>query len=530
MVPVKKPGRPLSACPHLHNQLCGCSSVTAAIPRKQKCHCGTGASAGPPPTFQPRPVLSAIPDVPSPTKVAFRVQKPPLASRPGSRKQSYDLSNLERMDPSNINITPCQTSATQPALGQTLHNGHSTNATHGSYKNGSQRPQSSAGIQNPLLQSQYPDLSFPPNNTDVVYSMGYPASGSPIVASNGSYLRHETYGESSMAHMKTSGNGSCCLAKQDISNESVAFEPPSHEKNGSSSGPASSGVSSIPPGVTAETSIANGHSKTQQYPFTDSFPTSQDLYSSSVPQATVYAYPPSYGSYQQPLQPSQWRRDAMFNTYTQPTLQPGMTDGLNTFVSDIFPNPDTLHTCSCGDACQCIGCAAHPYNDATRNLVRSASAYVMSHERSASATSEFINGQTNGAILPSSMELHANGNGRMHNSGEETSSPHADSPSDASTVDEQILPASDYFFVNYPFSSDGCGGDTNSCPCGDNCECMGCTMHRFDESSMALPSESWVNEHSFTNGDGAELLNGKSVKDEPLIDEFTDQPKKSCCG
>jgi hypothetical protein len=118
----------------------------------------------------------------------------------------------------------------------------------------------------------------------------------------------------------------------------------------------------------------------------------------------------------------------------------------------------------------------------------------------------------------------------MRNSGEETSPPHTDTLSDSSTADEQILPASDYFFVNYPFSNDGCGGDTSNCPCGDDCECIGCTIHRFDESSMMLPSESWVNEHSFTNGDGTELLNGASVKDEHLIDEFTDEPKKSCCG
>jgi hypothetical protein len=522
MVPVKKPGRPLSACPHLHNQLCGCSSVTAAIPRKQKCHCGSQ------PTAQPRPVLSATPDIPSPTKSAFRVQKPPLASRPGSRKQSYDLSNLERMDASNINITLYQASATQPALSQALGNGHSTASTHGSYTNGSQRPQSSAGAQDPLLQSQYPNLSFLANLTNEVYSTGYPVAGSPIVTSNGSYLGHETNGESSMVHIKASGSGSCCSAKPDIRNESLTFEPQSHETKDSISGPVLSGVSSISARITPETPIANGHSKTQRYPFTDNFPTSQDLYSSFVPETTVYAYPPSYGSYQQPIQPSQWRRDAMFNTYTQPTPQPGMTDKLNTIVSDIFPNLDTLHTCSCGDVCQCIGCPAHPYNDATRNLVRSA--YIHSHKPSTFATSEFSNGQTNGARLPSSTDPHANGNSRMPNSGEETSPPHTDTPSDSSTVDEQILPASDYFFVNYPFSSDGCGGDIKSCPCGDDCECVGCTIHRFDESSMALPSESGVNEHSFTNEDGAELLNGISVKDEHLIDEFTDEPKKSCCG
>jgi hypothetical protein len=217
MVPVKKPGRPLSACPHLHNQLCGCSSVTAAIPRKQKCYCGIGASAGPPPTIQPQPISSTIT---SPAKGAFRVQRPPLASKPSSRKQSYDLSNLERMDASNINIIPYQTSAAHPTLSQAL---RSTTAAHSSFTNGSQRPQSSAGIQSPLLQSQYPNLLFPANLSNEVYSTEYPNPQNLVIASNSSYLRHKIDGESSIAHIKASGSGSCCPAKPNISNESVAF-------------------------------------------------------------------------------------------------------------------------------------------------------------------------------------------------------------------------------------------------------------------------------------------------------------------
>jgi hypothetical protein len=30
------------------------------------------------------------------------------------------------------------------------------------------------------------------------------------------------------------------------------------------------------------------------------------------------------------------------------------------------------HDCTCGPGCQCVGCITHPFNDATRNYVRSA--------------------------------------------------------------------------------------------------------------------------------------------------------------
>jgi hypothetical protein len=528
MVPVKKPGRPLSACPHLHNQLCGCSSVTAAIPRKQKCHCGTGASTGPPLAVQPRPVLSAIPDIPSPTKVTFRVQKPPLSSRPGSRKQSYDLSSLERMDASSVNIAQYQTSATQPVVGQAL-NGNSNIATNGSYVNGLHRPRLNGGIQDPTIQSQYLDLSFPHSPTNGEYLSGYLASGSAIFASDGSHLQPETQVEATLEDVIASSNASCCATKAETSNHTVIFEPEQFERPGSKGKSELPGASLILSKVTPEAPVSNGRSETQHYLFSGNFPNTQDFYPSFAPQTTIYEYPASYGSYQQPLQPLQWHRDFRSNTYAQSTLQSEMMNDLTGFNGDtIPPTPKTQHLCSCGSTCQCIGCAAHPYNATTRNYVLSA--YAMSHETSAPTSGEFSNGHTNGTPLPSTSDPHANGNGHTRNAGDEVSPPHGDTPSDSSTVDEQTLPASDYIFVNYPFSSEGCGGDTSNCPCGDECECIGCTIHRFDESSMALPSESWANEHIFTNGDDSGLLNGTSVKNEHLIDTFFDEPKRSCCG
>lgn len=58
-------------------------------------------------------------------------------------------------------------------------------------------------------------------------------------------------------------------------------------------------------------------------------------------------------------------------------------------------------------------------------------------------------------------------------------SPPAGTPSDT-TADDPPLSASDFFFVNYPF--DGCGGDTQSCPCGDDCACLGCSIHNNSDS------------------------------------------------
>src|SRR6187402_672967 len=106
MVPVRKPGRPLSACPHPRDQSCGCGSVTAAIPRRQTCHCGGGTDS---PQVVPEAVLKDVnparTEAPSPTRVTFKVQKG--SSRPqSSRKQSFDPTNIERMDMNSVNIVP----------------------------------------------------------------------------------------------------------------------------------------------------------------------------------------------------------------------------------------------------------------------------------------------------------------------------------------------------------------------------------------------------------------------------------------
>ena len=99
MVPVRKPGRPLSVCPHPPNKLCGCGGVTAALPRSQKCGCGSnptiaaaGQSTAESPSIKPQG---------SPTRRAFHVHKP------GTKSVSrIEPAGLERTDINNLNIHP----------------------------------------------------------------------------------------------------------------------------------------------------------------------------------------------------------------------------------------------------------------------------------------------------------------------------------------------------------------------------------------------------------------------------------------
>jgi len=211
------------------------------------------------------------------------------------------------------------------------------------------------------------------------------------------------------------------------------------------------------------------------------------LYPQYLPQNTIFTYPPNYGSYQNPLQPSAWRQGVLTMSYSNQSGQP--LPPIPMFGPAIMSETlDTVHECGCGESCQCIGCAAHPYNDATQDYVRSAwSSMSLEQHPSEVYTNGNGNGNTNGHLH---TDGHTNGNGVPTK--QEAPSPNPTTPSSttSNTADEQSLSASDFFFVNYPFNSDeGCGGDGQSCLCGDDCECFGCTIHRGPDIEIACPGD-----------------------------------------
>jgi hypothetical protein len=231
-------------------------------------------------------------------------------------------------------------------------------------------------------------------------------------------------------------------------------------------------------------------------------------------QPTVFTYPPQYGSYMQPLLPEQWRQMMTALSFGQQLPVQGFDMGGTAAANSTF-NPQNLHTtqqtaqgvshhCSCGDTCNCVGCAAHPYNEATQNYVRSAWNSMMEdpeHGRRRSHHTNSVNGGANGVNGVNGI----NGvNGHDHGNheasadslpaiAEDKTTPQADgtitepqTPSDVPSgfSEEQTLSASDFFFVSYPFG-ETCAGETSSCPCGDDCQCIGCAIHNNPEPAQA---------------------------------------------
>ncbi|KAG9237240.1 hypothetical protein BJ875DRAFT_370317 [Amylocarpus encephaloides] len=521
MVPVRKPGRPLSQCPHPGGgQSCMCGSVTAAIPRKQACRCGgegspasTTVSAATP--IVPRAEPISTPDLPSPTKTSFKIQK---SQRPASasRKQSYS-SNLERMDTNSINVVPFKQQPMPPNV--PVSGGYSMV---GPSQNYGYAPQYS------MVQTQYASIAIQP------HPMSYESS-SPIVAMNGfsngitssedQYAVESPLATPTICPMQTNGilngkvtGGSYCAPAPSntngspINGESKPIENSSRcasKENGHGHTSSISNIiaevqeqkpksccssksneplkqeSMIQNGVRMQT---NGAGPPQMMapggmPFVQAY---YPQYVSHDP--TVFTYPPGYGSFQNPIQPAAWRESFRTNNYS-PHPTPSAIQSPPCNGSMINGGADTVHTCGCGDGCQCVGCVAHPYNDTTMAHVRSAAAWQMSMDHSGGEM------YTNGYSQPETPTLnrHSNGNGAMHaQNGEQVASPTANTPSSSNSGsgDEQTLPESDFLFVSYSFAGEGCAGESLSCPCGDDCQCVGCTIHQQpQQQAQSLTSE-----------------------------------------
>lgn len=472
MVPVRKPGRPLSQCPHPGPDPCLCGSVTAAIPRNQACRCGGEASPPLAAQIVPRTTTAqGVSEAPSPTINTFKVQK---SSRPqSSRKQSFDPANLERMDMNNVNVLPFEQRGQVAPLGMAVPEGYAMSAP----------PAGTYGYAPHYTSVQQQYHASPMKPPPMPYNNGFTSGGhsrnssygmespmAPAMNTNAESIKATSGGSCCTPNVEPKpviNGGSCCAPKQNDHNTSIAST--NHKLKEPTAGSCCAPKAAIPkeePMSMNGTPINMSPASSYQMLPQQGMPFNPALYQQFSPPATVFTYPSTYGSFQNPVQMAAWQQGKQSNYYSQPQ-PPVLPPESSSFNGPLMSgNMDTVHTCNCGDTCQCIGCAAHPYNDATRNYVHSAWASTPIEPSelytNVQTPSPAINGDN--PVLPHNVD--------------QSASPTAHTPSSTTSGngEEECLDSSDYLFVNYPFSS--CGGDTMSCPCGDDCECLGCTIHR----------------------------------------------------
>ncbi|KAK4145252.1 uncharacterized protein C8A04DRAFT_27013 [Dichotomopilus funicola] len=491
MVPVRKPGRPLSTCPCPPGRPCSCGGVRVAIPKHQKCGCPTGSEETEEHEKEHFPSEAPL----SPSKPSFRAGKSNGVSKASSRKQSFDPANLERMDPRSINLITATNGNGIPngainghgngiplATSPILQASHSDLAGFGSsIRVVPAGPSSAFASPNPNFVSPMPyNMGFqygqpgpPPHGIKLEDGL-YPAPNGGFAAAipatsflNGNQTAHVlgNGGQTAISIPKANGNstngGSCCGGKAPKPAPAATSPPPPalvpHGVPVSQPGY----VHQFPPQPRTTSPVVNSCCANKAQPpappaNTDAtpLPVYNQPYMPQFQYQTVFRYPGDYGSWQHPIDPVIWQQVA---SQTNAPVHPPMSPTTN---GDKKADDGPSHQCHCGEGCQCVGCLAHPFNAQMFQYVNNA-----------------YNGSTGNS--PTGAE-HAKGAPQGPTVATGQDSP-AEAPTPATSEgspgrEEQSLSTMDYFFVNLPISG-LCEGQLESCPCGDSCDCPGCLVH-----------------------------------------------------
>ncbi|KAK4229474.1 hypothetical protein QBC38DRAFT_508242 [Podospora fimiseda] len=540
MIPVRKPGRPLSTCPCPPGRPCQCGGVRVAIPKKQKCSCPAGAADGSEDNeHEVSPTETSTST--SPTRSTFRVSKSGSGSKAGSRKQSFDPAHFERMDPRQFNIIPSPNGSILGGM-----NGIAIASSPGDVPGitGFAPPMGMMPVGPGPTFVSTPGAEF----AAIAYNMSPPTSymsqiqipqhikaenGGYISTPNGHYVssvpaqpfmngnhangihfnppppQPEPILESSAlpkANGMASRGGSCCSTKATPPAPAPVAMPPAQPIQSMPPPPPQQKLPVQPDSAVRSCCSGKTEGPPQHPPQHISMPPPQqgfgqafDMQQFSSPadvkvseldpfqhqmhagpqmHQTVFTYPPDIGSWQHPISPAIYQQVISRQSVPAPVQTPisPATNGNNGSNSNHAGGDNgNSHECSCGPGCLCEGCLAHPFNPTMFQYV--SGAYSSSVDGSA-------NGSANGS--PSVGPVGSN-----HNDGHHTPRPingtGSESPPEGLTpitegspallgAGEQSLAESDFFFFEMPISG-LCGGSIQSCPCGDDCECLGCSVH-----------------------------------------------------
>lgn len=151
------------------------------------------------------------------------------------------------------------------------------------------------------------------------------------------------------------------------------------------------------------------------------------------------------------------------------------------------------HDCSCGEGCQCLGCASHPFNNTTRQHVQEMGLLVaLDGEQTLEGFNGFQSPPLPGnypSVPPMNYSLPglsmSNGTqqmgmqpyGEVGTSSNPLRSGYSSPPAEY-TPGQTLMEPSEYYTLEYPVGlPSGCSDVTGSCQCGNDCCCVGCLTH-----------------------------------------------------
>ena len=172
------------------------------------------------------------------------------------------------------------------------------------------------------------------------------------------------------------------------------------------------------------------------------------------------------------------------------------------------------HNCNCGDDCNCLGCAAHPYNATTRNHVEDLSRILADGYRgrpshSPETTQDNADSTANkdgvsNYVVPVSSHISSPilasefDTTRISNHDEEFSTASAFLEQNQSL--DSMFSSRDFYTMEFPLESTGapyygCSDVSGTCMCGDDCTCIGCLTHSGHNGEPPLIESPYTETH-----------------------------------
>ncbi|OJJ49934.1 hypothetical protein ASPZODRAFT_89582 [Penicilliopsis zonata CBS 506.65] len=285
-------------------------------------------------------------------------------------------------------------------------------------------------------------------------------------------------------------SGSCCgqsKAKPGIKPSESTI--PAHSKPNSTID-----VARAPPSSTHATdySLWQGIGSAGQGPHNLSYAQQVNPFQSPV-YMNEYGLSPAPASFLGPLSSEFRQAGGNHNHGYIDSVQPGHYQGTD---NQPILDADTIHDCSCGDDCQCLGCASHPFNHTTRQHVqemgfivtldgqvegslRSNGLQTVSSPFPGENSTAVLNNSLphfdhilNTTPLPDNIAMYSE---HFPSSGFNSSFP---SPPAEYASGQQMMEPSEYYTIAYPVGLPStCSDVTGSCQCGNDCTCLGCLTH-----------------------------------------------------
>lgn len=202
----------------------------------------------------------------------------------------------------------------------------------------------------------------------------------------------------------------------------------------------------------------------------------------SLPHITTNFLPPKAGHQHSPFE----------QQYANQSLPSGQANSFPQASCNESTNSE--HVCECGDGCQCLGCASHPFNETTRQHIQEMG-YLMALRDEDQSREQSEDGRTSSPdeqATPTNVQFHSYPNtnitfhtdhGVIHDAPTEQLSHFVGGGSHSLPATyvpnhDMTMQPNAYYTVEYPVGFlDPCSNLLGTCQCGSNCQCVGCLTH-----------------------------------------------------